>query len=76
VFSLLNWSLLPVHGEEFQRSFGRPPIRQKSRVSEGGDPRPSAFIGADETSAADGKTDLILLRCQRGAANSGQEESR
>src|SRR4030095_16865933 len=65
-----------VHGKEFQRSFDRPPLRQISCVSQGADPRPSALIGADEASAADGKTDFIVLRCDRGAANGGREESR
>jgi len=60
-----------VHGKEFQRSFDCPPLRQMSCVSQGADPRPSAFIGADEVSAADRKTDFIVLRCDRGAANNG-----
>src|SRR5262245_36814108 len=64
-----------VHGKELQRSFDRPPLRQISCVGQCADPRPSAFIGADKASAADGKTDFIVLRCDRGAASSRQEES-
>src|SRR5262245_17573361 len=63
------------HGKEFQRSFDCPALRQMSCVSQRANPRASAFIGADEASAADRKTDFIVLRCDRGAAKSGREES-
>src|SRR5215813_10983444 len=64
-----------VHGKKLQRSFDRPPLCQISCVTQGADPRSSAFVGADEASAADGKTDFIVLCCNRGAAKSGREES-